>query len=116
MKLLLRAENAVLLLAALAAYHLTDGSWWVFLLLILAPDLSMLGYLVGPRMGAWSYNALHSWIAAVLLCFAGLATGSLFTVHLAIILAAHIAADRMLGYGLKHKSGFQDTHLGRIGN
>jgi len=34
---------------------------------------------------------------------------------LALILAAHIAAARALGYGLKYASGFKDTHLGRIG-
>jgi hypothetical protein len=28
---------------------------------------------------------------------------------------AHIGLDRALGYGLKHESGFSDTHLGRIG-
>lgn len=35
--------------------------------------------------------------------------------QLALILAVHIALDRTLGYGLKHESGFRDTHLGRIG-
>jgi hypothetical protein len=27
----------------------------------------------------------------------------------------HAGFDRMLGYGVKLPSGFQDTHLGRIG-
>jgi hypothetical protein len=115
LKLLLRLEYAALLLAALVAYQIGGGNWWLFLLLILAPDLSMLGYLAGPKAGAWCYNAVHSWIAAVALALAGLIAGSALLPQLAIILAAHIAADRMLGYGLKHETGFKDTHLGRIG-
>jgi hypothetical protein len=31
------------------------------------------------------------------------------------ILVAHSGMDRMMGYGLKLPSSFQDTHLGRIG-
>jgi hypothetical protein len=115
LKLLLRLEYAALLLAALVAYHLAGGNWWLFALLILAPDLSMLGYIAGPKAGAWCYNAVHSWIAPVALALAGLLAGSTLLLQLAIILATHIAADRMLGYGLKHETGFKDTHLGRIG-
>ncbi|MEQ1943591.1 DUF4260 domain-containing protein [Mesorhizobium sp. VNQ89] len=115
MTLLLRLEYAALAIAALVAYQLSGGSWWLFAILILAPDLSMLGYLAGPKVGAWCYNAVHTWLAPVALWLVGMAAGSLLVVHLAIILAAHIAIDRALGYGLKHESGFQDTHLGRIG-
>lgn len=112
MKRLLQAENAALLLAALAAYHVMDGNWWLFLVLILAPDLSMLGYLAGPRPGAWCYNTVHGWFAPVIVYLGALAADSALFVHLALILAAHIAMDRALGYGLKQESGFKDTHLG----
>lgn len=115
MTILLRLEHAALALAALAAYRLAGGNWWLFAALILVPDLSMAGYLGGPKLGAWCYNAVHSWIAAVVLWLAGLAGGSLLLVQLAIILAAHIAIDRTLGYGLKRESGFHDTHLGPVG-
>ena len=115
MSTLLRVEHATMALAALVAYHFSGGSWRLFALLILAPDLSMLGYLGGPRLGAWCYNAVHSWIAPVALWLAALALGSPLLTQLALILAAHVAIDRALGYGLKRESGFQDTHLGRIG-
>ena len=115
MSLFLKLENAALLLLALIAYHLSGGSWWLFLLLILAPDLSMLGYAAGPRIGAWCYNAVHTWLAPVSLWVLGWFIDSATTMQLGIILAAHIAADRTLGYGLKKESGFKDTHLGRIG-
>jgi hypothetical protein len=75
----------------------------------------MLGYLGGPRAGAWCYNAVHSWIAPAVLWLAAMAGDWPFMAQIAIILAAHIAIDRALGYGLKHESGFKDTHLGRIG-
>lgn len=112
---LLRLEYSALAIAALLAYQISGGSWWLFAVLILAPDLSMLGYLGGPKVGAWCYNAVHTWLASVALWLVSLAAGSQLFLYLAIILAAHIAIDRALGYGLKRESGFQDTHLGRIG-
>ncbi len=115
MTVLLRIEHAALAVAALVGYHLVGGNWWLFALLILAPDLSMLGYLGGPRLGAWCYNAVHCWPAPVILWLLALAGGWPLLTQLALILAAHIGIDRMLGYGLKHETGFQDTHLGRIG-
>jgi hypothetical protein len=45
-----------------------------------------------------------------------LAGGWPLLTQIAIILAAHIAIDRALGYGLKRESGFHDTHLGPIGS
>jgi len=115
MTLLLRVEHAAMALAALVAFQLSDGNWWLFAALILVPDISMAGYLVNPRVGAWCYNAAHTWIAPVALWLVSVALEWPLLAQIAIILAAHIAIDRALGYGLKHESGFQDTHLGRIG-
>jgi hypothetical protein len=115
MATLLRIEHATMAVAALIAFHLIGGNWWLFAALILVPDLSMIGYLAGPKVGAWCYNAVHTWIAPVALWLVALAAASPLLSQIAIILAAHIAIDRALGYGLKHESGFQDTHLGRIG-
>jgi hypothetical protein len=115
MTLLLRVEHAAMALAALVAFQLFDGNWWLFAALILVPDISMAGYLVNPRVGAWCYNAAHTWIAPVALWLVSVALEWPLLAQIGIILAAHIAIDRALGYGLKHESGFQDTHLGRIG-
>lgn len=111
----LRLEHAAMALAAVVAYQLSGGSWWLFAALILVPDISMAGYLANPRVGAWCYNAVHSWIAPAALWLVALAAGWPLLTQLAIILAAHIAIDRALGYGLKRESGFHDTHLGPIG-
>ncbi|TIO51570.1 MAG: DUF4260 family protein [Mesorhizobium sp.] len=113
--LTIRLEWVVAAAAAIVFYKMTGVSWWLLALLILAPDLSMLGYLAGPRVGAASYNALHILIAPLVLALAGVLFGAPITTAVALIWIAHIAIDRALGYGLKLPTGFQDTHLGRIG-
>jgi hypothetical protein len=113
--ILLRAEWLAVLVLAVAAYAWLDASWWLFALLILAPDLSMLGYLAGPRAGAAAYNSVHALPGPVLLALAGLWGLWELAMPVALIWLAHIAVDRMLGYGLKLSEGFSHTHLGRIG-
>lgn len=115
MSLLLRLEHGSLLVLALVGYQLHGGGWWLFAALFLVPDLSMAGYLGGPRIGAAAYNIAHAWIGPVALIAAGLVMAKDMAVTLGLVWAAHIAFDRMLGYGLKHFSGFGDTHLGPVG-
>ncbi|MEW6254760.1 MAG: DUF4260 domain-containing protein [Pseudomonadota bacterium] len=116
---LLRAEGAALFVAMLAAYHHLAAlpgspSWWLFAILLLAPDLSMLGYLAGPRVGALAYNAAHTTLVPVLLGLAGLALESQGIMAVAVIWIAHIGLDRALGYGLKYPGAFRQTHLGLL--
>ena len=84
-------------------------------MLILAPGLSMLGYLAGPRVGAVAYTTLHILIVPLLLALAGYVLANPMATAIALTWVIHIAVDHALGYGLKLSSGFQDTHLGRIG-
>lgn len=112
---LLRLENAALAALAIGAYWQLGASWWLFAALILVPDIALLGYLRGPKVGALAYNAAHSWIGPVLAGAAGSLWQHPLAISLALIWAAHIGLDRALGYGLKHQTGFSDTHLGRIG-
>lgn len=120
-RLVLRAEGAALLAAAALLYGQTAASWWLFALLFFAPDLSFLGYLGGPRIGAVVYNAAHSLVAPLVLAMAGLLIPfgddltSIRLIAIALIWTAHIGFDRLLGYGLKYSAGFGYTHLGRIG-
>lgn len=111
----LRLEGAAVFVAAIALYGHAGFSWLAFVILFLAPDLSMLAYLVGPRAGALAYNLVHTYALALPVALAGFAVGSPVASALALILIAHIGWDRMLGFGLKYASGFGDTHLGRIG-
>ena len=113
--LAVRLEWVAMAAVSIALYAMTGVSWWPFALLIQAPDLSMLGYLAGPRVGAIAYNALHMLVVPLVLALAGYVLANATASAVGLIWVAHIAIDRALGYGLKLSSGFQDTHLGRIG-
>lgn len=115
MKHVLRAESAAALLAAVAFYGLNNFGWALFAICFLLPDLSMLGYLAGPQKGAAAYNAVHTYAVPLLLGVTSALTSTAIGVAIATIWFAHIAFDRMLGYGLKYRTGFKDTHLGAIG-
>jgi uncharacterized protein DUF4260 len=110
-----RLEAGAQLVVAVLLYWKVSGPWWLFILLILAPDLFMLGYLRGPRIGAASYNFGHTWLLPGILAIAGILSNVSLVVDVALIWFGHIGFDRLLGYGLKLPSAFQDTHLGRIG-
>ena len=112
---LLRLEGLALGIAALVGYGWTGASWLMFAVLFLAPDLSFLGYLAGPRVGAIAYNAAHVTLAPIALGIAGATLPSPLALQLALIWLAHIGIDRAFGYGLKYTEGFSLTHLGRIG-
>jgi hypothetical protein len=111
----LRAEGLAVLALAVAGYSALGGSWLLFGLLFLVPDLSMAGYLRGPRMGAALYNAGHAYLVPALVALGGWWGGSPPAVQVALIWAAHIGFDRALGYGLKLPAGFRHTHLGMVG-
>ncbi len=111
----LRLEGLALLVVALVAYAALGFSWWVFAALVLLPDLSMLAYAGGPRVGATVYNLAHATVLPIAVVLVGFLSGSDVALLVGLVWLAHIAADRALGYGLKHPTGFHDTHLGRIG-
>lgn len=111
---LVRLESAVGLALAVLLYERQHGNWLLFLVLILTPDLAMLGYLLGNRAGAACYNAVHTYAFPALLGGVGVAWEQPLVVLLSLIFFAHIAADRLLGYGLKYPTAFKDTHLQRL--
>ena len=111
-RLILHAEGAALLAAATAGYGWAGADWGIFALLFLAPDVFMLGYLRGPRIGAAVYNIGHTTVLPGALLLGGLAAAMPLATAVALIWLAHIGFDRMLGYGLKRATGFRDTHLG----
>jgi hypothetical protein len=112
---LLRLEGLTLFAGMTLLYAVWDGSWWVYAVLFLVPDISFAAYLAGPRPGAIVYNAAHSYMAPVALMVTGFGLSSPLVLSIALIWLAHIGIDRALGYGLKYPVGFGFTHLGRIG-
>jgi hypothetical protein len=111
---LLRLEGLALFVGALVVYFDQDFGWLLLVILILAPDLSFVGYLAGPRVGAWAYNAAHTTVGPIALAVVGVLTDTDRCVQLALIWLAHIGLDRLLGYGLKYPTAFKDTHLNRV--
>lgn len=114
-RIVLRLEGLCVLIAASVAYSKFGLGWGTFALYFLTPDLSFLGYLAGPRVGAVAYNSAHSYIGAIACLVAGFLLPSPTILCAGIIWCAHIGFDRALGYGLKYSAGFGFTHLGRIG-
>ena len=115
MKTIIKLEELAMFLgSAFVLYHF-HVEWWVYLLLLLGPDISMLGYLAGNKAGAVAYNIFHHKGIALLLCFTGYMIDDWWMMVIGIILFGHSSMDRFFGYGLKCFEGFQSTHLGKIG-
>ncbi|WP_294932445.1 DUF4260 domain-containing protein [uncultured Paracoccus sp.] len=112
-----KLEGGIIALAGLViALLVSPGwAWWVWILLLLAPDLSMAGYLAGSRIGAQAYNLIHLYALPFLLMVLGVAAGAPALIAAGGLWLAHVGADRALGFGLKEAAGFAHTHLGRIG-
>ena len=111
---LLQIEGALVFLAAILFYRHLHASWLLFAVLILAPDLFMLGYLAGARIGAACYNFVHTYLTPAALIVIGLLTAKPLLLGLATIWICHIGFDRMLGFGLKYPTRFSDTHLQHV--
>ena len=111
---LLRVEGIALLALSVLVYWVNGGSWLLFGALLLAPDLSMLGYLAGPKVGAAIYNAFHTYAMPAVVGALGMVFASPVAMAVALIWFAHIGMDRTVGYGLKYPTSFEDTHLGRV--
>ena len=112
---ILKTEEAFMLLLSYFLFTKTGIAIHWFFIFFLVPDLSMLGYLAGPRIGAFFYNLGHHKALAIALYLAGM----YFTIPVlqasGLIMFGHSSFDRILGYGLKYPDSFQNTHLGRIG-
>jgi hypothetical protein len=112
---LLRLEGLAVVAVALVAYGVLGFSWWVFAALVLLPDLSMIAYARGPRIGARVYNLVHASVVPWGLVLVGWLAGREGALVVGLAWLAHIGIDRAVGYGLKLPTSFHDTHLGRIG-
>jgi hypothetical protein len=115
MKTLLKSDELASLLLAVLVFAQLPYAWWWLPALFLVPDLSMLGYLAGPRLGAWSYNLAHHKLLALALGAVGYLLGYPALLLAGTVLLFHISFDRLLGYGFKHETGFQHTHLEQTG-
>lgn len=113
-RLLLQVEGAAVLLAVVLVYFRLGLPLWAFLVFLLAPDLSAVGYFFGPRLGSVAYNLAHIIVWPLGLGLAGWALGWAWATPAALIWLAHIGMDRMVGYGLKYPDQFRGSHLERV--
>lgn len=113
-KKIIHLEGVIVLIAAIYIYALNGFSWLIFLLLLLVPDVSMLAYLINNHIGAQVYNLFHTYIVSILLILIGVFLKSDVPLMIGLIWTAHIGMDRLLGYGLKYKTGFKDTHIQKL--
>jgi len=115
MKNIIKLEEAAML--GLSVYLLSslNVAWWWYLILIFGPDISMLGYLGGNKIGAACYNLFHHKGIAIAVLIAGLLLPNMLLQIIGITLFGHSSMDRFFGYGLKTEEGFKYTHLGIIG-
>ncbi len=117
MSITLRAEEAAI--TAIAIYFLTKHnlglSFWWWIPLFFSPDISMMGYLVNTRAGAYTYNLFHHRAVGLLVAATGFLLCQEMVISIGILLFAHSSFDRMLGYGLKYKDSFNHTSSGWIG-
>jgi hypothetical protein len=111
---LLHLEGAGILGLSLYFYGFGHYPWWLFAVLLLVPDLFMLGYLVNVKWGSAIYNLVHTVTGPILLLAVELAMAKPGFIPYALIWFAHIGMDRALGFGLKYPTFFKDTHLQHV--
>jgi len=114
MLLQLKVEELLMFIATLIIFPKLGYSWWWFAALILTPDLGMIGYLLGPKVGAITYNFTHNKGLAIVVGLAGYYFHINECMLAGLILFSHSSMDRMLGFGLKYPDAFKHTHLGNL--
>jgi hypothetical protein len=114
MKTVLKLEELAMFIGCVLILASMGVEWWVYIVLFAGPDLSMLGYSIGKKAGAWSYNLFHHKGIALAVAAAGFMMDNWLWIA-GIILFGHSSMDRFFGYGLKYENGFKFTHLGEIG-
>lgn len=112
---IIKFEELGQLALAVLLFSQLDYAWWVFPACLLLPDLSMIGYLANPRIGALLYNIFHHKLLAIACIAIGYWLDEPLASLAGVILLGHSAMDRALGYGLKYSDSFKNTHMGRIG-
>jgi len=113
MKYLLQAEAIVPFILSVILLNLLplSFSWWAWILIFLAPDISMIGYFFNNKTGAYTYNLFHHQLTAIIVCGVGLLLQQPYLELAGLVLLGHSSLDRVMGYGLKLKDGFKHTHL-----
>ncbi|ASE58099.1 hypothetical protein AST07_01605 [Staphylococcus saprophyticus] len=114
MRNLIKVENAFVLILVISLYFMFDFSFWLFLIFLLAPDLTAIGYVFNKRIGSMVYNIGHTYVLPSLVTTLYLLLKEPILLQIALIWFAHISMDRTLGYGLKYASDFKITTIQKL--
>jgi len=115
MKDILKLEEAGMFCLSLILFNMLGYSWWLYIALILTPDISMLGYLINLKTGTILYNIMHHKGLAIALYMIGIYTFNYAFILAGVIIFGHSSIDRLFGFGLKYSDSFKHTHLGILG-
>lgn len=116
MKTTLKIEELAQFILGIFLFSQLDFAWWWFAALLLIPDVGMFGYLINPKIGAFTYNIFHHKSIAIAIGLLGFYSNNQMLILIGVILFSHASFDRIFGYGLKYPDNFKNTHLGKIGN
>ena len=115
MNRLLKLEEFGLFLLSIILFAKLSYVWWIYPLFLLAPDLGLIGYALGPRIGAITYDTTHHVGLAAVLYVIGILFFTPVLALIGVVVLGHSIIDRVLGFGLKYGDSFQHTHLGWMG-
>jgi hypothetical protein len=115
MKDILKLEEAGMFCLSLILFNMLGYSWWLYMSLILLPDISILAYLINTKTGAVCYNIFHHKGLAIVIYMIGIYSFNYIFILSGIIIFGHSSIDRLFGFGLKYFDSFKHTNLGMLG-
>lgn len=115
MRVIVKSEYFIAAIIVAALFISLGFSWYWLIILFLVFDVSMVGYLFNKKVGAITYNIVHSLVGPGILLVLYIILDGKQLLFVALLWLFHIFVDRALGYGLKHVEGFHHTHMGKIG-
>jgi hypothetical protein len=120
-KIILKLESlAMVIFAGLIYYQMNEfmylnfSRFYLIILVWLSIDISMAGYLVNKKLGAFTYNLIHNYALSLVFLITGAFFQNFDVISIGLILMIHVGIDRLLGFGLKYSSGFKDTHIQKV--
>ena len=114
MKTLLKLEFFAVFIFAIVLFSFLTFAWWWFPILFFIPDISIIGYAINTRVGAICYNLVHTLTMGIFVYILSYFLHSSVGELVGVILIAHSAFDRVIGYGLKYPDSFKHTSLEKL--
>ena len=95
MRSVIKLENTFIFIITIAVYVKLEFSIWLFLLLLLVPDIFMLGYVINRKTGSYVYNIGHTYITPIIIALLYLYIDERLLLQISLIWLAHIKAKHL---------------------